>query len=213
MIYLKADQLAGIEALKITDYYSRREQEFVNFPFTTFQEYVELPEKAELVMSLPAAIDYAHSGIVFSNSPTLEEEYLSIFKYWNKKKENIDVGAVYYQNTDYAYMVNLEEEGGEVLEKPNEDELLSEAYVVKLEIPALTNTTGFIEFIIGLDPWMFTEDGGMEVMPVNKLVDTIEGDAQFSFYLSVEEILASPNPNLVYIDLIRYEMLDYGYYY
>jgi hypothetical protein len=51
--------------------------------------------------------------------------------------------------------------------------------------------------------------------------DFIPGSTQYEFnsenfetiFLKVSDILASPDPENVYIDLLRYEMYDYGYYY
>lgn len=160
-------------------------------------------------VSMPANL----RGCIFERAPDLPPGYADIVGYWSGKTVNTNTsGAVYFQCQLNAYMVDL---GTDPVDEPViNDLLLSEGIVVAIlgfaaMLPRLS-PEDFIEIrfpldlaMLGVEPDDFrsVEDYGMSAE---------YGDRVF---LKVADILASPDRDRVYIDLLCNELIDYGYWY
>jgi len=185
-----------------------------------------LPDGAEVVpyvdiassvkVSLPSHL----RGCVFEAAPALPSSYAEIVSFWSGDPLNLNVaGAVYFQNPQNEYMVNLGPKP--VLAPVLTDRLLSEGVVVAVEglaslasgasgLSAETFIEVRVEFdrsALGPDPAAFLagaqgEGGGGGGDLAHELI-----------YLKVADVLRSPDADRIYIDLLRHELLDYGYWY
>jgi hypothetical protein len=173
-----------------------------------------LPDKANIINVSPTITMPTNlRGCIFERAPNLPSGYADIVSYWSGEALNENTsGAVYFQCPLNAYMVDL---GSDALFAPVvNDRLLSEGVVVAI--------TGLAEMVQELSPEDFIE---IQV-PVDHNMLGNEPDAFFSsreyssvtprserVFLNVADILASPDRDRIYIDLLRHELLDYGYWY
>jgi hypothetical protein len=164
------------------------------------------------------------SMCIFSRAPGLPDKYAEIMAFWSRPAWTpSDTGAKYYQNESHSYMVNLDSDDcddEDVIENEDgtvtvlEDQLLSESIVVHIkELGRLIGEHNldpeqFIEIGIPIDPDVLSEDGSPNFLTYNKQSDRFD-----RIFLQVKDVMASPDPENIYIDLLRHEMLDYGYYY
>ena len=94
------------------------------------------------------------------------------------------------------------------------DQLLSEGVVVSISglssvIQGLPRDA-FIQIVIPLDTSMLGIEQGNFLS--SKEYD-LHSDQVDTVFLKVADILDSPDPDHIYIDLLRHELLDYGYWY
>lgn len=152
-------------------------------------------------------------GCIFEQAPNLPPGYADIVTYWSGDTVNASTsGAAYFQCSLNEYMVDL---GQDAVNAPViNDRLLSEGVVVAV--------TGLASLLPGLSPAAFIEVR----VPIDLDMLGIEPDSFMStapygtravgsdqVFLLVADILASPDSNRVYIDLLTNELIDYGYWY
>lgn len=161
-------------------------------------------------------------GCLFEKAPNLPAGYAEIVTYWSGSPLNTNTsGAAYFQNPQNEYMVDMTPlDMAYVGEKAEEasvliDSLLSEGVVVSIR--------GVSSLVSDLSPDHFIEVS----VPVDDSMLGIEPDDFLSektylpgpneqyerIYLKVAHILAAPSRDRIYIDLIRHELIDYGYWY
>ncbi|MYM84637.1 hypothetical protein GTP44_22140 [Duganella sp. FT50W] len=162
-------------------------------------------------ISMPANL----RGCIFERAPDLPDRYAEIIAYWSGQPLSAsDYRAVYFQNPQNEYLVELrgnDDNGAYV----SIDKLLSEGIVVSITgMASITDGLSpedFIEFEIPIDVSMvgIESDGFLSPAPYKT-----KGIGQREvIYLKVSDITRSPNPDHILIDLLRYELLDYGYWY
>jgi hypothetical protein len=181
-----------------------------------------LPEDATVIdaaaigraLSISAPVNLR--GCIFEGAPNLPEGYADIISYWSGASINLNTsGAAYFQCALNEYMVNL---GPDALEEPIvNDRLLSEGIVFLISgVFALAEGLPldcYIEVKFPIDAAML----GVEPEDFRSTKDYAAGlgdRTQFDkVYLKVSDILASPDPDRIYIELLRNELIDYGYWY
>lgn len=178
-----------------------------------------LPDDAKIVLCLnhinaPQVLMPSNlRGCIFEMAPDLPEGYADIVAYWSGPTINSNTsGAVYFQNQQNEYMVDL---GADPVAAPViNDRLLSEGVVIAI--------SGFDQFLTGLLPEDFVEisfpiDVAMLGIEPDDFRSTGEYSAACEYtgqvFLKVADILTSPNPDRIYIDLLCNELIDYGYWY
>jgi hypothetical protein len=155
-------------------------------------------------------------GCLFERAPDLPDNYAAIVSYWSGETINSSVsGAVYFQCPLNAYMVDL---GAEPLDEPVvNDRLLSEGIVVAVKglatLASSLSPDDFIECSVPLDKNMLgvEPDKFRSTHSYQTSQRTNEGFEKV--YLKVSDILASPDADTIYIDLLCNELIDYGYWY
>lgn len=160
-------------------------------------------------------------GCLFEKAP-LPDGYGGIVTYWSGLPFNSNTsGAVYYQNPQNEYMVDISAldaaEGEPVAVAAASlvmDKLLSEGVVVSIrDVESLTanlSTHHFIELKVPVQPMLGIES------------DDFRSDKDYAadpsqqyerVWIKCADILCSPDRDRIYIDLIRHELLSYGYWY
>jgi hypothetical protein len=178
-----------------------------------------LPDDANIVLHLnqintPQVLMPSNlRGCIFEMAPNLPDGYADIVAYWSGQTINSNTsGAVYFQNQQNEYMVDL---GADPVGAPViNDRLLSEGVVVAI--------TCLDQFLTGLSPDHFVEiNFPIDVAMLGIEPDDFRSTGEYSaasedtgqVFLKVADILASPNPDCIYIDLLCNELIDYGYWY
>lgn len=222
-IYIGRADFEDVDSLKKASYYDRGTR-FKDLPFSTVNEYLELPANALVIDCLAALkLDLAHSGIIFENAKGLPECFKDSMLYWCDH-ENKEEALVYYQNSRHQYMIDIESAArtGVV-----EDKLITESYVVEVvDLPtdlSIYNQDAFIKLSINFDIRALcgtngvTDNEDCEAVPLlteesDPKVYASSNNEGLTIYLKVSDIVEFNRPR-IFLDLIRYEMLDYGYYY
>lgn len=165
-----------------------------------------------LSMSAPANL----RGCIFEGAPNLPAGYTDIIAYWSGASINLSSsGAAYFQCPLNEYMVDL---GPDPVSEPVvNDRLLSEGIVMFISgvsklIEGLS-ADSYIEVKFPVDPAML----GVEVDDFRSLKDYVMENAQGphfdQVFLKASDILQSPDPDRIYVELLRNELIDYGYWY
>lgn len=241
-IYTTKEAMATVLAIKDLDYYDRcclADNETTDltrkagyYLKTTHERSPSaLPESAVLIASIGAS-DASYServsfpanlrGCVFEKAPQLPTRYKEIIEYWSGTPLNTNAGgSAYYQNPLNAYMIDLS-----ALDAANEagdysgnvaqmDALLSEGVVVHFlglgRTFADAPDDGFVEIEIPLDDPLLILDNPEFL--TGKPYDRSSGERCERIFLRVSDIRRSPDPDHIFIDALRYEELDYGFYY
>lgn len=175
--------------------------------------------------------DAGLSGVVFESAPGLPGRYKEkIFHWGNGRERDWDTGAVHHQNEAHEYFIDLstsEADGGEEALKAA-NAILSEGFVCR--VPGLGGRLRSA----GAAP---TDFASFAFLTGDALVDDVEGEGceymprdgaspfpqnqkrkagnsnEVLFSLMARDVWASPDPDELFIDLVRFELLDYGYYY
>jgi hypothetical protein len=187
-----------------------------------------LPEGANIAASLNVSDSKAGAllvnfpanlrGCIFDRAPNLPPQYAEIVTYWSGEALNAqDSRAVHFQSPLNEYLVELKsaDDNDAYAEQVACDKLLSEGIVAQISgLTNLTSTlapTDFIEVLVpidgdmvGVEPDSFRSHSPYGA-PEDSLVEKI--------YIAVADIIRSPNPDTIFIDIIRTEMIDYGYIY
>lgn len=241
-LYISADAMVTVNAIKDLDYYSRVcSSDEPETDLTTIQGYflntnalqlAELPANAEVVLHLtPENAETYHRhvsmpanlrGVIFSGAPNLPIDYAKIIAYWSPLVPTIHHrGAVYYQNVMNSYCVQLvdPDDAGDAAvvndAKQADDVLISDGLVVTVR--------GLVALVADLKPELFISLS----VPINPSMLGIELEGYRSkedyrtdpaplmetLYLRIADILASPEPDYIAISAIRTELSDYGYTY
>lgn len=170
------------------------------------------PTGHPLPMTAPANL----RGCIFDGAPNLPEEYADIIAYWSGASINLSSsGAAYFQCPLNEYMVNL---GADPVSDPVvNDRLLSEGIVLLIsgiskQLDGLP-PDAYIEVKFPIDPAML----GVELDDFRSIKDYVMENTQGQHYdkvfLKVGDILQSPDPDRIYVELLRNELIDYGYWY
>lgn len=241
-IYTTKEAMATVLAIKDLDYYDRcclADKDETDLTRTagyylkTTHERIPapLPENAVLVASIRAG-DAGYServsipanlrGCVFEKAPHLPPGYKEIIEYWSGEPLNTNAGgAAYYQNPLNAYTVDLSpldvaqeagDFGGDVA---GVDALLSEGVVVHIaglgEMLGNASADSFVEIEIPLDDALLALDNPDFL--TGKPYDRSTSQRSERIFLRVSDIRESPDPDQIFVDALRYEELDYGFYY
>jgi hypothetical protein len=231
-IYVTNEAYQTAQAVKDLDYYDRVNlcdeiPDFEKRPGYHFKnankiKLAVLPEDAIVAIEADA-IDFLSvsmpanlRGCIFDGAPELPAGYADIVTYWSGESINTSTsGAAYFQCPLNEYMVDL---GPDPIDAPIvNDRLLSEGIVVAITgISALLHDLSpesYIGVKFPIDPGMV----GLEpddFRSTKAYADNAEHCEQYDqVYLKVSDILASPDRERVYIDLLFNELIDYGYWY
>lgn len=154
-------------------------------------------------------------GCIFEGAPDLPASYADIVGYWSGESINTNSsGAAYFQCPLNEYMVDL---GPDPLEPIVNDRLLSEGVVVAItglsSLMHQLSPDSYIEVRFPIDPAMLglEPDAFCSTKPYGE--GPGRGEQHDQVYLKVADILASPDSDRVYIDLLFNELIDYGYWY
>ncbi len=231
IIYVTPVAFATLQRIKDLDYYDRsllieEEPAIAEAPGFYFKNakkmnFAPLPLNADIAavitadstsniqLSFPAEL----RGCIFEKAAYLPEHYAEIVTYWSGETFNpATSGAVYFQCKLNEYCVDL---GTDAMSDPViNDHLLSEGVVISINglssvIEGLSRES-FIEIAIPLDTSMLGIEQGNFLS--SKEYD-VHSDHVDTVFLKVADILDSPDPDHIYIDLLRHELLDYGYWY
>lgn len=231
-IYVTSEAYQTAQAIKDLDYYDRlnlsdEQPDFDKRPGYHLKnanvlKLAVLPDDAMVidpaavghpfVMSAPANL----RGCIFDGAPNLPDKYAEIVGYWSGMSINLSTsGAAYFQCSLNEYMVNL---GPDPLGDPVvNDRLLSEGIVILIsDISKLLQGLSpdcYIKVKFPIDPAMV----GFELDDFRSTKDYRMESAQGQYFdqvfLKVSDVLQSPDPDRIYIELLRNELIDYGYWY
>lgn len=186
-----------------------------------------LPEDAHIALHLDAgdsALSFPSElrGCIFANAPNLPTpDYHSVISYWSGAPVNSNAGgSAHYQCPAQAYAVSLDALDADPdlisrrISTPLIDALISEGIVVSIvgldSKLANASDDDFVSIALPIDNELVCLDNGGFLTDQPYRTDT---DRAEHIFLKVADIRQSPNPNAIYIDILRYEELDYGYYY
>ncbi|OWW18366.1 hypothetical protein [Noviherbaspirillum denitrificans] len=242
-IYVTREAWTTSQAIKDLDYYDRCTLSDIEATDLTGKEgyYLKnanimhiapLPDNAHIALRLlpgESAIYSTHvclptnlRGCIFEKAPNIPERYAEIVRFWSGDTLNSNVGnAAYYQNITNRYEVDLSalhanpDLFSQRRSTPEIDALLSEGIVVCITGLAdlLTDAPhdAFAEIAIPVDDAMLGLDNGGFM--TQKGYDLRPKERVERIFLLVSDVRNSPDPNRIYIDALRYEELDYGFYY
>lgn len=231
IIYVTEAAFATLQRIKDLDYYDRsllieEEPKLAETPGFYLKNakkmnFAPLPSEADIaaVISPDSGSDIRVSfptelrGCIFEKAPYLPESYADIITYWSGETFNPNTsGAVYFQAKLNEYCVDL---GSDASSDPAiNDQLLSEGVVVSINgllslVQGLPRES-FIQIEVSLDTSMLGIEQGNFLSSKEYDIHSNQVD---TIFLKVADVLDSPNPDCIYIDLLRHELLDYGYWY
>jgi len=241
-IYLTKEAWALGQALKDVDYYDRctLSDDVATDPTGKDGYFVKnanklntasLPDDAQIVLRIhPGDAIYSEMvsmpvhlrGVIFEHAPHLPDRYAEIIRYWSGETLNSNVGnAAYYQNPAHAYNVDLSaiQENDELFSQqqssPAVDALVSESVVVSIigldSATADSAGTAFVEIELPIDDGMLCLDNG--AFMTEKGYDMGSAKRSERIFLLVSDVRNAPDPARIFADILRFEELDYGYYY
>lgn len=185
-----------------------------------------LPDGAHIALRLNAGAAEVSfptelRGCIFERAPHLPPNYQSIIAYWSGRMINSNADcAAYYQCPAQRYDVSLAalEASPELISRRNStpliDALLSEGVVVSIAgLDGLLLDAAdddFVAVVLPIDDDLLGLDNGGFLAEKSYNVTSERAECIF---LRVSEIRLAPDPQRIYIDILRYEELDYGFYY
>jgi hypothetical protein len=185
-----------------------------------------IPDGAQVVMELAPSgggISFPTDlrGCVFEHAPHLPADYANIVHFWSGPPSNSNTGgSAHYQNPAQTYHIDLTplKENLDLISTwksaPEIDALLSEGIVVFIEglgsRVAEASNEDFVSVTLPIDDDLLGLDNGGIL--ASKTYDVASSRAE-CIVLKVADVRRSPNPDCIYIDALRYEELDYGFYY
>lgn len=232
-IYVTAEAYHTANAIKDLDYYDRinlceedagfDKRSGYHFKNANKIKLAILPDGASIVnvtgllgslvsITMPSNL----RGCIFEGAPDLPASYADIVSYWSGESVNTNSsGAAYFQCPLNEYMVDL---GPDPLDAPVViDRLLSEGVVV-----AITGLSSVLHQLLPGDyiEVRFPIDSAMLGLEPDAFCSTKpygqgagQQDQYDQVYLKVSDVLSSPDPDRIYIDLLFNELIDYGYWY
>lgn len=185
-----------------------------------------LPDGAHIALRLNAGAAEVSfptelRGCIFERAPHLPPNYQSIIAYWSGSMINSNADcAAYYQCPAQRYDVSLAalEARPELISRRNStpliDALISEGVVVSIaNLGALLSDAAeddFVSLVLPLDDDLLgLANGGF----LAESSYNVTSERTQLIFLRVADIRRSPEPQRIYIDILRYEELDYGFYY
>ena len=228
--------MATVKGLEELDYYersllaanpetdlSRREGYYLN---AACMRLAVVPPRARIVLTLkPSSADIYRRhvffppelrGVIFNRAPHLPDNYAAVLAYWSPLEVGtLHEGAQYFQNPQNAYLVSFGPEAEPRHDGESADILLSDALVVVVRgcagVAAKADPDQFVEVHVPINSALLDADsegyGAAEVLTGNP------HQRCERMFLSVRDIVASPNPDYIAIAAIHTELWDYGYYY
>lgn len=185
-----------------------------------------LPDAAHIALQLDAGAAEVSfptelRGCIFERGAQLPVTYQSIVTYFSGSPSHSNAGnAAFYQCPAQRYEVSLAalEANPELISKrdstPLIDALLSEGVVVSITgLGGLLSDAAdedFVSVVLPIDDDLLGLDNGGFLAEKSYKVTSERAERIF---LRVADIRRSPNPQCIYIDILRYEELDYGFYY
>lgn len=211
-IYLNRDSIETWGYVRANDYYGRRGANTDKPGYWINSELLiaELPPAAVIneipyMVSMPLDL----RGPIYKNAPNLPNRFIESIDYWGKYPKQ-DISGRFYQPAKHAYMLNPEliekYEYGTIFEDDKSfDPMISEGLVIHIsfdprELVELRDNE-FVEIEVPIDSTQLKE---------GNIFDIMYPDTSEKIYLNVGDMKKAPE---FYIDLIRYELIDYGYYY
>lgn len=242
-IYITAAALKTVLLIKDLDYYDRctladkpetdpTSQEGYYLKLGNEFNLAELPAGANVVTRIIAADKDAFAahmaiptqlrGCIFEKAPNLPLQYKEIIGYWSGEPLNTNAGgAAYYQNPENTYEVDLSplDAAQEACHYKGNladiDALLSEGVVIHIiGIGTMVNAApdnAFVEVEVPIDSAMVNLDNG-DFLTMKKY-DPDNAQRSERIFLKVSDIRNSPDPDNIFVDALRYEEMDYGFYY
>mgnify|MGYP000604141846 CR=1 FL=1 len=242
-IYTSKEALATVLAIKDLDYYDRCSlsdntatdltgKEGYYLKTGNMPHIAALPDDAQVVARVLMSNQATYAmhvnipthlrGCIFENAPNLPARYKAIIAFWSGEPLNTNAGgAAYYQNPMNSYMIDLSaldaaheagNYGGNVAAI---DALLSEGIVVHIAglgtLASQASDKAYVEVEIPVDESMLFLDN--PDLRTEQTYNQLPGERVERIFLKVEDIRASPDPDNIYLDALRYEELDYGFYY
>ena len=234
-IYVTPASLDTMRLLAPLDYYDRctlsdspatdpTRREGYYLKDLSFLSVSVLPDAAHLALQLNAGAAEVSfptelRGCIFERAPHLPPGYQRIIAYWSGPPVNADQDcAIYYQCPAQRYEVPLAQlEAGSASTSDWAqpiDALVSEGVVVSIAgLGALISDAAdddFVSVALPIDDDLLGLDNGgfLAESDYNVTSGRVE-----RIFLRVSDIRRSPDPQHVYIDILRYEELDYGFYY
>jgi len=231
-IYVTTEAYQTAQHIKDLDYYDRQnlcdevpgfdKRPGYHLKNANVLKLAVLPDDAMVID--PASIGRALSvsapanlrGCIFEGAPNLPEGYADTIAFWSGASINLATsGAAYFQCSLNEYMVDLGPDP--VFEPVVNDRLLSEGIVILISgVSALLtglSPDAYIELKFPIDPAML----GIEPDDFRSMKDYVIEDSNAErfdkVFLKVSDVLASPDPDRIYIELLRNELIDYGYWY
>jgi hypothetical protein len=220
-LYLNTADLEKLKIVQSTDYYDDKRYQssdeilisLLN-PLYIFEQVPELPISA----TVDGVLDVGNSGVIFSKAKGLPDGFKESISYWHERSEsvNFDTGAVYYQNPAHEYMIDFRTVAAGTASEHDEpeDEILTEGYVVKFNLTRIALPPDHVvELQIKVNAASFCHnEAGMDLKADDSSQHLESPDTLITVYVKTEDVLAAPS-RVVWLDLIGYSMLDYGYYY
>jgi len=234
-IYVTPACLATMRLIAPLDYYDRctlsddpttdpTRREGYYLKDLSFLSVSALPDAAHIVLQLDAGAAEVSfptdlRGCIFEGAPHLPPNYQRIIAYWSGRPINADQEcAIYYQCPAQRYevpMAQLEAISASMSDwaKPI-DALVSEGVVVSITgLDAQLSHAAdddFVSVALPIDEDLLGLDNGgfLAESEYNVTSGRVE-----RIFLRVADIRHSPDPQRIYIDILRYEELDYGFYY
>src|SRR5471030_1750228 len=219
-IYVTKEAWATSQAIKDLDYYDRvtlsdhKESDPTGkegYYLKTTLNLAPLPDDAQVVLRIsPGDANYAAMvsfdaslrGIIFERSQNLPDRYAEIVRHWAGEPLNSNVGnAAFYQNPMQAYDIDLS------AVHDNYDLFSQRQSSTAADAPA----DAFVEIALPIDESMVRLDNGEFL--TEKAYDLRDTGRVERIFLRVSSIRNSPDPSRIFVDILRYEELDYGFYY
>jgi len=185
-----------------------------------------LPEGAHIALKLDAGAAEVSfptelRACIFERSRHLPPDYQIIVAYWSGSPLNADADcAIFYQNPVQRYQVSPAAFEASLDLKssrdssPKTDALLSEGVVVSIAgLDGLLSDAAdddFVAVVLPIDDDLLGLDNGSFLAEKPYKVASKRAERIF---LRIADIRRSPDPQQIYIDILRYEELDYGFYY
>lgn len=236
-IYITPEAMATVNAIKDLDYHDRLALSDDDETDLTAKEgyhliakklkLAPLPADAHIAANLAPAVQQEPGGVsmpahlrgcIFERAPHLPDAYAGIVTYWSGLPTSADTaGAAHYQCPQNEYMVKLlaETDGPDLDDATCTDSLLSEGVVASIAglgtLAANLQANDFIEIRLPVDPAMLGVEP--DEFRSSREYAVVPEQRYERIFLKVEDIRNSPAPDTVFIDVLRHELLDYGYFY
>lgn len=169
-------------------------------------------------------------GPIFSEAPNLPPNFITSIAYWGRTRlPPHDDCMVYFQPPGHDYMIerHYDKEGWDDTEPDDiKDEVISEGIVVQVRVASSVeelshfNPDSFLAVEIPIDLTCLGLSEYYGHWSPTPFVKEIEKPQRWDvvylkekIYLKIGDIIGAEDPFNMYMDLLRYELYDYGYYY
>ena len=234
MIYIDHDSYETVQWVRNHAYYDREDADNLapGYFLNANTKFLVLPEDCEIIELSDATLSITMppelTGTIFSNSPHLPVTLQDSLEFWTPPTDEYlkkhDPISIYYQSPLTEYHIELDSKG----EPLNNDTLISDGFVLKIgglyrmlyDIPSLN---AFIKIRVNIVS-LLNEATQCDVMhsEVPSIIGAVTtSDIYVDLYFSVSELVEYKRrqmakgvfEDLLYLNCIRTEMFDYGYFY